>query len=160
MKHELATAVADLDAALKAAYSSQLDNDVRDQRALFTKWRDEQQREFEAQVRHFSVELKKHEMLEQLAELERQEAVLTYFDKREQITDLYYGRGFPDEHPSQIPVEPEESEFKQRSERHFKLWPKYANKPASYYTRSREEVYVAESLKKTYLTDNKSASSN
>ena len=161
-KKELAEVIDDLVGIVNAVHAAQLPQDTKAQCALFAKWQAEQAQELSTEVRNFAVELKKREMFEQLEQLEKQEELLTFFDNQNKIVDLYFGRGFPDEHPSRIPVEPDESEFKKRAERHFKLWPKYANKPESYFKKSPVEIYLNESLKKVYLSndDHKNINTN
>ena len=69
--------------------------------------------------------------------------------------NAYTEKGFSDENPADIPIEPEESLFKQKFEKHFKPWPKYANRPASSLTISDERNDLLESLKKIYIKNSK-----
>lgn len=119
---------------------------------MFLKWKKEQETELHEQIKSFEIEQKKQSILKKLQELEKQEEMITFFEKRQEIIDTYYGKGFPTEYPSDIPIEPEESAFKAKYERHFKPWPKYMNRPKSSYTISNSRSTKLESLNKIYLT--------
>ena len=134
--------------------------DIKSQQDLISKWQTEQERELNEQIRNFTIEMKKKNILEQLNDLEKQEEMLTYFDRSQEIADFYYNKGFDIESPSKIPVEPDESIFKAKAERHFKPWPKYANKPRWYGRISHSKQSLNESLKKIYLTPHNQQNQN
>ena len=120
---------------------------------MFIKWNKEQETELNEQIKNFEIEQKKKNILAKLEDLEKKEEMITFFEKRQEIIDAYYGKGFPTEYPSDIPIEPEESSFKAKYERHFKPWPKYMNRPKSSYTISKSRSNKLESLRKIYLND-------
>ncbi|RNA30396.1 28S ribosomal mitochondrial-like [Brachionus plicatilis] len=132
---------------------SQTKIDIENQNNLFLKWNKEQESELNEQIRSFAMEQKKQSILQRLENLEKQEEMITFFEKRQEIIDAYYGKGFPTEYPSDIPIEPEESIFKAKYERHFKPWPKYMNRPKSSYGISKSRASKLESLKKIYFAN-------
>lgn len=139
--------------SLKKISEHQTKIDIQRQNELFVKWNQEQENELDQQIKNFTIEQKKKSILKRLDDLEKQEEMITFFEKRQEIIDAYYGKGFPTEYPSDIPIEPEESLFKVKYERHFKPWPKYMNRPKSSYGISKSRAIKLESLKKIYLTD-------
>ncbi len=140
------TIIQELDKHLDEIKKTQIDKDISAQTNLLQKWGINQKRDLDKQIQKFTVQVKKEEILKRLDNLERQEEILTFFDKRDKIINKYYGKGFPSELPIHIPIEPEESQYKVRFERHFKPWPKYMNRPSEKLTRNQE--YELESLKK------------
>ncbi len=148
----LTTIVEELNSYLTKTKASQTDIDIKSQQDLISKWQQEQEKELNEQIRNFTIELKKKNILQQLNDLEKQEEMLTYFDRSQEIADFYYNKGFMVESPSKIPIEPDETIFKAKAERHFKPWPKYANKPKWYGKVSHSKQSLNESLKKIYLT--------
>lgn len=149
--------IKELETYLEKVKTNQIEIDIKSQEDLFDKWQVDQKNELNEQIKNFVIELKKKSIMQQLNELERQEELLTYFEKRDKIFNLHNNKGFPVESPEQIPIEPDETHFKIKAERHFKPWPKYANKPESYYKISEEEQDNLDSLKKIYLTNKKTA---
>lgn len=103
--------------------------DINAQVSLFQKWTNEQQSELDAQIKCVQIDLKKKSILKRLDDLEYQEELLTFFEKKDEIVETYADKGFPEENPVDIPIEPDESQFAYRAERHFKPWPKYMNRP-------------------------------
>jgi hypothetical protein len=140
---------------LESVKQTHVDLDIKGQTNLFKKWTNEQEADLNQQIRNFAINEKKKEILSILDELEKREELLTFFDKRQEIIDHYYGRGFATECPSNIPVEPDETKFKIKAERHFKPWPKYMNRPESSYKTSNRMEYKLESLRKIYLNNSK-----
>jgi len=134
--------------------------DIKAQKDLFSKWIDEQNKDLNDQIRKFTIEQKKADILNRLNQLERQEEILTFFDKQQAIANLYYAKGFPIEYPSLIPIEQEEAEFKKRFERHFKPYPKYMNRDPLTLRISDAKQYQLESLKKIYLNNKKAQTTN
>ncbi len=134
---------------------TQIEKDVASQVELFSRWQNEQQADLDEQIRNFAIELKKESILDRLARLEKQEEILTFFDKQQQIKDAYHGKGFPDENPADIPIEPEQTTYKIKSERHFKPWPKYMNRPVEPMRKKLDEEYKLDSLRKIYFNNSK-----
>lgn len=147
--------VKQVESHLEKVKKTQIDLDIKSQSGLYEKWTQEQSKDLNEQLRNFEVEVKKEKILKQLEELEKKEERLMFFEKRGDIIDHYYGKGFPTEDPSNLPVEPEESEFKVRYERHFKPWPKYMNRPVIPEEVKQREEYNLESLRKIYLQNSK-----
>jgi hypothetical protein len=150
--------VNELEQYLESVKKAQIPADIKSQTNLYSKWQAEQQHELNEQIRNVMIEVKRESILKRLNDLELQEELLTFFDKRQEIVNTYDNKGFPDENPSEIPIEPEESQFKVRFERHFKPWPKYANRPAHTLKLSEEEEYKLDSLRKVYLDQEKTTS--
>jgi hypothetical protein len=151
-KTSLSKIVEELNVYLAKTKSLQTDIDIKSQQDLISKWQKEQEKELNEQIRNFTIESKKKNILQQLSDLEKQEEVLTFFDRSQEIADFYYNKGFTIESPSKIPIEPDEAIFAAKAERHFKPWPKYANKPKWYGRISHNKQLLNESLKKIYLT--------
>ena len=149
--------VADLVEKVK---NTQIALDVEAQKKLFAKWVTEQQSDLDCQIRNFVIEQKKTDILNRLNQLERQEELLTFFDKKQTIINHYYSKGFPVEYPSMIPLEDEEAEFKKRFERHFKPYPKYMNRDPLSLKISNAKQYQIDSLKKIYLNNKKAQTAN
>lgn len=151
MSSESIDAIQLAQAHLDSIKGAQIQKDIETQTSMFARWTKEQETELAAQIKNVLIEIKKKNILEQLDELEKQEERLTYFDRRDEIERAYDGKGFPEENPADIPIEPDESKFAQRAERHFKPWPKYMNrpKPDPAVVRSKEENL--ESLRRIYL---------
>ena len=152
LKKEINDAIAEIESYLDKVYKTQSSLDIEQQNKLFTKWNQEQEKELNDQIKNFLVDQKKKSVLQRLDDLEKQEEMLTFFDKRQEIIDAYYGKGFTTEYPADIPIEPQESMFKAKYERHFKPWPKYMNRPKSSYEISKTKASKLESLKKIYLS--------
>jgi hypothetical protein len=110
--------------------------------------------EIKQQVKNFLIEEKKKKIFERLEKLERQEEILNFFDHRDKIRMYAFNKGFPRENPTNIPIQPEESEFKILAERHFKTW-KNKNKPAHLLKKSNTQALMEESLSKIYLNNKK-----
>ncbi len=146
----------ELEAFLKSTAEAQEAKDIEEQGSLFSKWEGDQKIELQEQIKKFNVELKKSSILKRLGELEQQEEVLTYFDHRSEIVNLYHDQGFAKEDPSLIPIEPEETQFKIKFERHFKPYQKYAKRPEHTLRMSNNQKDTLESLKKIYF-DNSQA---
>lgn len=146
----------EIEGFLKTTMEAQEAKDVKDQEALFTKWQDDQKAELQEQIKNFNIELKKSSILQRLDELEKQEEVLTYFDHKSEIVNLYHNQGFAQEDPSLIPIEPEETQFKIKFERHFKPYQKYAKRPEHTLRMSNNQRDALESLRKIYF-DNSQA---
>lgn len=146
-------AVKDVESYLEDLKKTKIDADITAQGDLLVKWSKEQENELNQQIKNFTIELKKESIMQRLADLERQEETLTFFDKQQQIIDSYYGKGFLEEDPSEIPIEPDESVFKAKYERHFKPWPKYMNRPESSLRVSENKQAELESLTKIYLNN-------
>ena len=125
------------------------------QKSLFSKWIDEQNKDLDEQIRKFAIEQKKADILNRLNQLERQEEILTYFDRKQEIENSYISKGFPLEFPSLIPIEKEEEEFKKKFEKHFKPYPKYMNRDPLTQRVSDSKKYQLESLRKIYLNNKK-----
>jgi hypothetical protein len=140
---------------LDTVKKSQIDKDIASQVELFSKWQKEQQADLNEQIRNFAIELKKESVLDRLARLERQEEILTFFDNQQRIKDTYHGKGFPDENPADIPIEPDQTSYKIKSERHFKPWPKYMNRPVIPERIRKQEEYKLDSLRKIYFNNSK-----
>ena len=138
----------------------QIPLDIKAQKDLFSKWVDQQKIDLDEQIQKFTVEQKKADILNRLNQLERQEEVLTFFDKKQEIINFYYSKGFPVEDPSLIPIEKEEEEFKYRFERHFKPYPKYMNRDPLTLRVSDAKQYQLESLRKIYLNNKKAQTTN
>lgn len=136
---------------LDALKAEQTKSDIASQTSLFSRWTSEQESELKAQIKNVEIDLKKKSILERLDELERQEERLTFFDRQEEIVRSYDRKGFPEENPADIPVEPDESAFALRAERHFKPWPKYKNRPKPDLYKERDRAASLESLRTIYL---------
>ena len=136
------------------------ERDVAEQQSLFTKWSQQQEKDLKEQIKNFRIDAKKESLLKQLDDLERQEEILTFFDKKEIIQNAYNSGGFSDEHPSEIPIEPDQEQFDAKFERHFKPWQKYANRPAHTLRISEEKQDALESLRKIYFNNRKAQTSN
>lgn len=130
--------------------SSQMENQI----SLFEKWSKEQETELDQQTKNIQKDAKRENLLERIDELEKQQEILTYFDKKQQILNSYTEKGgFLEENPADIPIEPDQTQFNEKSERHFKPWPKYANRPPESQAVSEERREVLESLKRIYLNN-------
>jgi len=147
--------ISELEQYLESVKKTQIPKDIKSQTDLYSKWQTEQQSDLNEQIRNVMIEVKKESILKRLNDLELQEELLTFFDKQQEIVNTYDNKGFPNENPSEMPIEPEESQFKLRFERHFKPWPKYANRPAHTLKLSEEEEYKLDSLRKIYLDQEK-----
>jgi hypothetical protein len=144
----------DLESYFNKINQALIEKDTKAQAELYTKWQAEQEKQFKEDKRNEEIKTKRTELLKRLDELEKREERLTFFEKSDDIVNSYYDK-FPYESPANIPIEPDETQLKQMYERHFKPWPKYANRPASSYELSQEKKYEIESLAKTYLRKNK-----
>ena len=109
--------------------------------------------EYKRQLHNHLVDETRQRILKRLDSLERAEEELTYFDKENEITNTYYLRGFPEESPKDIPIEPEQTEFKEKYEHHFKPWPKHMNRTLESMVPTEEQEYATESLNKIYLSN-------
>jgi hypothetical protein len=147
--------LASVESQLDVVKNTQIDKDIADQTALFAKWQQEQKTDLDQQIHNFAVELKKESILDRLRRLEQQEEILTFFDFEQKIKDAYYNKGFPDENPADIPIEPEQTQFKVREERHFKPWPKYMNRPVVDKFTQTTQNYKLDSLRKIYFDNQK-----
>ena len=132
------------------------ENDIKDHENLIDKWLHENQKEFDEQVKKFKMEVTKARIFQKLDDLEKQEEILTFFDNQSRISKLYNHKAFASENLQDIPIEPEETQFKVRAEKHFKRWPKYANRPTISLRETREKKEIHDSLSKIYL-DNQNA---
>ena len=130
--------------------SENSEKDIKEQKELFEKWSQEQEFELKQQVHNFLVDERKKRILERLEKLERQEEILKFFDDRYLIRLYGFNRGFPKENPTNIPIEPEESQYKILFEKHFKTW-RHKNKPARLLTKSYSQKLMEESLSTIYL---------
>ncbi len=144
---------------VQSLVASQAERDAESQKFKMAQWEKNQAIEVEEQTRRFAVELKKSSIERRLSELERQEELLTYFDRKQQISNAYHNRGFGDEDPELIPVQPEEATFANKFERHFKPHQKYANRAPPDLKIERDKQDVIDSLRKIYF-DNKQAQTN
>lgn len=135
----------------------QIKTDIANQTSLFSRWTSEQENELKTQIKNIEIELKKKNILERLDDLERQEERLTFFDRQEEIVRSYDRKGFPEENPADIPIEPDESAFALRAERHFKPWPKYKNRPKPDLRKERDRESSLESLRTIYLNKSQTA---
>ena len=141
--------VAECEVLLNKSVSSRTQSDIEQQHKLFEKWQLDQDNDLKKQIKNFKVELRKKEIAFRLAGLERQEEILTYFDKEQQVKNVFNNRGgFGTEYPSEIPVEPEESNFQVKFERHFKPFQKHANRPPPDNRAEANRRDVLDSLKK------------
>ena len=145
----------EIEAQMETVKKSQIDKDIDFQTSLFVEWEASHKADLNEQIQNFAVETRKEKILQQLNELERQEEMLTFFDNRQAITDSYHGKGFPIEDPAEIPLDAEEAKFKSKSERHFKPWPKYMNRPPETLRVSERTLYKRDSLRKIYLSNSK-----
>ena len=143
----------EVEQCLENIKKTQVDADIKAQKNLFIKWADEQQKDLDDQIKKFTIEEKKKEILTRLDQLERQEEILTFFDKQQDIANHYQGKGFPVEDPSKMPIEPDEANFKLRFERHFKPYPKYINRTEASLRVSKEKSDQMESLRKIYMNN-------
>lgn len=130
---------------------SQIPLDINSQTELYKKWQTEYENDYKEQERNLRIEEKKESIRRRLETLEKEEEILTFFDNRQKIINSYYGKGFLPERASQIPIEPEESKFAAKAERHFKPWPKFMNRPETSLRVSKMKQYKLESMKKIYL---------
>lgn len=144
----------ELEKILLKAIDENSNKDIKEQRELFEKWSNEQDVEIKQQVKNFLIEEKKKKIFERLEKLERQEEILNFFDHRDKIRMYAFNKGFPRENPTNIPIEPEESEYKILAERHFKTW-KNKNKPAHLLKKSNTQALMEDSLSKIYLNNKK-----
>lgn len=140
---------------LDSIKTARIQADIEAQTSMFTRWTKEQETELATQVKNVLIDLKKKSIMERLDQLERQEEILTYFDRRDEIERAYDGKGFPDENPADIPIEPDESKFALKAERHFKPWPKYMNRPKADPVEVRKREENMESLKRIYFHNSK-----
>lgn len=146
----------DLQKFLEKTVRDETHKDIEEQNELFEEWEVMQKVELKNQIKNFNIELKKSSILKRLNDLERQEEMLTYFDKKQEIVNAYHNQGFAHEDPAFIPIEPEESQFNQKFERHFKPYQKYANRPAHTLQLSNNRKDAIQSLRKIYF-DNRQA---
>lgn len=151
--------VAEVENFLKQVVQENTDKDANEQKDLIAKWEKDQETDLKEHIQKFNIELKKSNILNRLNELEKQEEILTFFDKKQEIVNTYFSQGFLNEDPSFIPIEPEESQFKSKFERHFKPYQKYANRPEHTLRVSNNRKDVQESLNKIYF-NNRQAQTN
>lgn len=145
--------IEELDKYLEETKKKQINLDIESQTKLLEDWSKNHKIDLEEQIHIFTMQFKKEEIMKRLDNLERQEEVLTFFDRRDKIINKYYGKGFPNEIPSRIPIEADEAAYKVRFDRHFKTWPKYKNRPIERMTKTKE--YELASLKQIYLNNQK-----
>ena len=155
----VAGAEAALQELVQKAVAGQGERDAQEQFLMFGRWETEQTAEVEEQARRFALELSKASIVRRVEELERQEELLTYFERRQQISNAYHNQGFGDEDPALIPVQPDETTFRNKFDRHFKPYQKYANRPPPDVAAERNRQDVLDSLRKIYL-DNRQAQTN
>ena len=134
---------------------NETDKQIKLQEKFFLQWEIEQEMELKNQIKNFQIDAKKTQLLKRIDELEKQEEIFTFFDKQQKIINTYNEKGFPNENPADLPVEPEQSEFDVKFEKHFKPWPKYANRPEWSLKISEEKKEILESLNKIYLRNAK-----
>ena len=152
-------AVKDLDAYIEKVAKATNDVDAKSQMALVKKWTTQMESDFREQTRNNLIEAKKKLLLDKLDEYEKREEIMTYFDREQEILNMYYLKGFPEEPLDKIPIEPDQTDFNLKYERNFKPWPKYMNRPPSSLKPSEEEEYAIESLRKIYLNNQRAQTS-
>ena len=151
--------VSEIENFLKKIVEENIAKDIGEQKNLLAKWEKDQENDLKEHIRKFNIELKKSNILNRLNELEKQEEILTFFDKKQEIVNTYFTKGFLNEDPSFIPIEPEESQYKSKFERHFKPYQKYANRPEHTIRVSNNRKDVQESLNRIYF-NNRQAQTN
>jgi hypothetical protein len=144
-----------LEAYLNKLVENETDKQIKLQEKFFYAWEIEQEIELKNQIKNFQIDAKKTQLLKRIDELEKQEEIFTFFDKQQKIINIYNEKGFPNENPADLPIEPEQSEFDVKFEKHFKPWPKYANRPEWSLKISEEKKEILESLNKIYLRNAK-----
>ena len=137
---------------LDKVIKEKLEEDINMQNNLIEKWSNEQEIELKNQIKKFLVDEKKKSILERLNYLERQEEVFTFFENKDKIRMQYFNKGFPKENPTDIPIEPEESQFSNLFDKHFKHYKK-KNKPARLLKKSNTIKLQEESLNLIYNSD-------
>lgn len=125
------------------------EKDMKEQKALIKKWSNEQETELQQQVQNFLINEKRKMIIDRLNKLERQEEILTFFDNRDKIRMFSFNKGFPRENPTDIPIEPMESEYSKLAEKHFKTW-RRKNKPARLLVKTKTAKLMEESLAQIY----------